>query len=80
MPREYVLQKFRSPVELQIDYARELNEQQHSAVTILNVGGSDQRMQQQTELVDQDVTLLALDQPARVEEALIDASSPDAAS
>jgi len=35
MPREYVLQKFSAPVELQIDYAKELNEQQHAAVTAL---------------------------------------------
>ena len=33
MSRDYVLQPFHSPVNLQIDYARELNEQQHSAVT-----------------------------------------------
>ena len=33
MSREYVLQPFRGQVELQIDYARELNEQQHAAVT-----------------------------------------------
>jgi DNA helicase-2/ATP-dependent DNA helicase PcrA len=33
MSREYVLQPFRAPVELQIDYAAELNEQQHAAVT-----------------------------------------------
>src|SRR5712672_1277792 len=33
MSREYVLQPFRPPVQLQIDYARELNEQQHAAVT-----------------------------------------------
>jgi len=31
--REYVLQPFRAPIELSIDYARELNEQQLSAVT-----------------------------------------------
>src|SRR5215213_1936327 len=31
--REYVLQPFRAPIELSIDYARELNEQQHAAVT-----------------------------------------------
>ena len=31
--REYVLQPFRPAVHLQIDYARELNEQQHAAVT-----------------------------------------------
>src|SRR5436305_7206355 len=35
MSREYVLQPFRAPVELHIDYARELNEQQHAAVTAL---------------------------------------------
>src|SRR5438045_6421070 len=33
MSREYVLQPFRAPVDFQIDYARELNEQQHAAVT-----------------------------------------------
>jgi DNA helicase II / ATP-dependent DNA helicase PcrA len=33
MSREYVLQTFRPPVNLQIDYARELNEQQFAAVT-----------------------------------------------
>src|SRR6185437_6986517 len=30
--RDYVLQPFRAPVNLQIDYARELNPQQHPAV------------------------------------------------
>src|SRR5436305_1841087 len=33
MSREYVLHPFRAPLELQIDYARELNEQQFAAVT-----------------------------------------------
>lgn len=33
MPRDYVLQPFRAPIELQIDYAHELNEQQFAAVT-----------------------------------------------
>src|SRR5436190_2390379 len=33
MSRDYVLQPFRAPVNLQIDYAAELNEQQHAAVT-----------------------------------------------
>jgi DNA helicase-2/ATP-dependent DNA helicase PcrA len=33
MSREYVLQSFQAPVELQIDYAKELNPQQHAAVT-----------------------------------------------
>src|SRR5882672_210094 len=33
MSRDYVLQPFRSAIALQIDYARELNEQQLAAVT-----------------------------------------------
>src|SRR3974390_2028150 len=33
MPREYVLQPFREPIQLQIDYARELNPQQYAGVT-----------------------------------------------
>ena len=33
MSHEYVLQPFRPPIHLQIDYAKELNEQQHAAVT-----------------------------------------------
>ncbi|MDB6023788.1 MAG: UvrD/REP helicase [Verrucomicrobiales bacterium] len=33
MSREYVLQPFRAPIDFQIDYAGELNEQQHAAVT-----------------------------------------------
>jgi len=33
MSREYVLKPFREPVNLQIDYARELNPQQYAAVT-----------------------------------------------
>jgi len=35
MSRDYILQPFSSPIELQIDYAKELNEQQHAAVTAL---------------------------------------------
>lgn len=33
MSRDYALQPFRPPINLQIDYARELNPQQHAAVT-----------------------------------------------
>src|SRR5579872_652344 len=33
MSRDYVLQPFNQPVHLHIDYAKELNEQQHAAVT-----------------------------------------------
>jgi DNA helicase-2/ATP-dependent DNA helicase PcrA len=35
MSRDYVLHSFRAPVNLQIDYAKELNEQQHAAATAL---------------------------------------------
>src|SRR5438067_7464989 len=35
MSRDYMLQPFRPPVKLQIDYAGELNPQQHAAVTAL---------------------------------------------
>ena len=33
MSRDYVLQPFRPPVQLHINYERELNPQQHAAVT-----------------------------------------------
>ena len=33
MGRDYVLRPFQAPVDLRIDYARELNPQQHAAVT-----------------------------------------------
>ncbi|MDB6125766.1 MAG: UvrD/REP helicase [Pedosphaera sp.] len=33
MSRDYVLQPFNPPVQLHVDYAKELNEQQHAAVT-----------------------------------------------
>src|SRR4051812_22406820 len=33
MSRDYVLEPFRAPLHLQIDYAGELNQQQHAAVT-----------------------------------------------
>src|SRR5881275_1492364 len=33
MSRDYVLQPFRTEIRLQIDYAAELNDQQHAAVT-----------------------------------------------
>jgi DNA helicase-2/ATP-dependent DNA helicase PcrA len=35
MSHDYVLHSFRAPVNLQIDYAKELNAQQHAAVTAL---------------------------------------------
>jgi hypothetical protein len=50
---------------------RELSEQggqqQHATIAVLHVGGGDQGVQQQPELVDQDMPFLALDQLAGVE-------------
>ena len=64
----------------QLAQERELSEQggqqQHTAVAVLNVGGSDQGVQQQTELVDQNVTLLAVGQFAGVKAMRVDASAP----
>lgn len=51
-------------------------QQQHSAVAVLHVGGGDQGVQQQPELVDQDVSLFAFDQFARVEAMRIDRRPP----
>ena len=51
-------------------------QQQHTAVAVLNVSGSDQGVQQQTELVDKNVALLALDQFAGVKAMRVDASAP----
>jgi hypothetical protein len=51
-------------------------QQQHAAITVLHVGGGDQGVQQQPELVDQDVAFLALDQLAGVEAMRIDRRPP----
>ena len=51
-------------------------QQQHAAIAVLHVSGSDQGMQQQPELVDQDVAFLALDQLAGVEAMRIDRRPP----
>ena len=51
-------------------------QQQHSAVAVLDVGSGDQGVQQQPELVDQDVSLLALDQLAGIEAMRIDRRPP----
>ena len=51
-------------------------QQQHAAIAVLHVGGSDQGVQQQSELVDQDVAFLALDQLAGVEAMPINRRPP----
>ena len=64
----------------QLAQERELPEQggQHedTAVAILNIRGSDQRVQHEAQRVDQDVTLLALDQLAGIEAMRVDARPP----
>ncbi len=47
-------------------------QQQHSTIPVLHVGGGDQGVQQQPELVDQDVAFLPFDQLAGVEAMGID--------
>lgn len=67
-------------VSKQLAKERELSEQggqqQDTAVAVLHVGSGHQRMQQQTELVDQNVALLALDQLAGIEAVGIEARAP----
>jgi hypothetical protein len=69
-----------SAVGEQLAQERKLPEQgrqkQHAAVAVLDVGGSDQRVQQQAEFVDQNVALLAFDQLAGVKAMRINGRPP----
>jgi hypothetical protein len=64
----------------QLAEERELPEQgrqqQHASAAVLNIGGGHQRVQQQTQRIDQDVSLLALDQLAGIEAMRVDAEPP----
>lgn len=64
----------------QFPQERELSKQggnqQHAAVAVLNVSGSYQRVQQQTEFVDENVALFALDQLACIEAVRVDDRAP----
>ena len=51
-------------------------QQQHAAIAVLNIGRADQCMQHETERVDQQMALLALDQLAAIEARRVDAGSP----
>ena len=51
-------------------------EQQDAAIAILDVGGMDDGVQQQTQRIDENMPLLALDQLARIEPVRIDAGPP----
>ena len=69
-----------SAIGEQFAQERELSEQrgqdQNAAVTILNIGGRHRRMQHHAQGVDQDMTLLALDQLAAIEAMRVDADPP----
>jgi hypothetical protein len=56
--------------------AKQRGEQQQAAIAVLNVGGMDDGVQQQTECIDQNMPLLALDQLAGIEAMRIDAGPP----
>ena len=51
-------------------------EQQDAAIAILDVGGMDDGVHQQTQRIDENMPLLALDQLAGIEPVRIDASPP----
>jgi hypothetical protein len=51
-------------------------QQQHATIAVLNVGRSDQRVQHQTERVDEQMALLALDQLAAIEARRVDNRAP----
>jgi hypothetical protein len=51
-------------------------QQQQAAIAILNVGGMDDGVEQQTERIDENMPLLALDQLAGIEAMRIDAGPP----
>jgi hypothetical protein len=56
--------------------AKQRREQQEAAIAILNIRGMDDGVQQQTERVDENMPLLALDQLAGIEPVRIDAVPP----
>ena len=69
-----------SGISEQFAKERELSAQsgqhQDAAVPVLNIGTRHQRMQHQAKCIDQDVTLLSLDQLAGIEAMRVDARPP----
>jgi len=51
-------------------------QQEDAAIAILNAGGMNDGVQQQTQRIDENMPLLALDQLARIEAGPIDAGPP----
>jgi hypothetical protein len=64
----------------QLAQERELSEQSghqdNAAVAILNIGRGHQRVQHQTQRIDQEVTLLPLDQLAGIKAVWVDGGAP----
>ena len=58
------------------ELAEQGGQQHEAAVAILNIGGRDQCVQQQTQRIDENVALLAFDQLAAIEPMRIDARPP----
>src|SRR3990172_8381577 len=58
------------------EQAEQRRQQGEAAVAILNVGGGDDAVQEQALRIDQNMTLLALDQLARIKAGRIDAGPP----
>ena len=56
--------------------AEQRRQQQDAAIAILNAGGMNDGVQQQTQRIDENVPLLALDQLAGIEPVRIDADPP----
>ena len=67
-------------VSEQLAQERELSEQgrqqEDAAVVILNIGGSDQRLQHQTQSIDEKVTLPPLDQLTGIKAVRVDEGGP----
>jgi len=58
------------------ELSEQSGQQEDAAVAILNIGGSYQRVQHQAQCVDEDVTLLTLDQLAGIKAVWVDARAP----
>ena len=58
------------------ELSKQSGQQENATVAILNIGRSHQRVQHQAQRIDQDVTLLPLDQLAGIKAVWVDARAP----
>jgi hypothetical protein len=58
------------------ELSEQSGQQQDAAVTVLNVGGRHQRVQYQTQRIDENMALLAFDQLAGIEPMRVDNKAP----